>query len=148
MQKTMNKRFILSFLWMSLCMIWLTACQETVPHTPSAEKDNLVTQEATLLGQGQTYFYFTVVDQDQNETYFEIHTDKTTVGEALKELNLISGEEGPYGLNVKTVNQITVDYDKDKLYWAFYIDGNYAPTGVDDTDIMAGSQYTLKVQKA
>ena len=67
-----------------------------------------VDQEGNVLGEGETQFTFDVVDQEGNETQFEIHTDKETVGEALLELGLIAGEEGDYGLYVKTVNGITV----------------------------------------
>lgn len=101
----------------------------------------------TKLGEGQTMFLFTVVDRDGNETRFEIHTDKTVVGEALQELNLIEGEPGAYGLYVKKVNGITADYDVDKTYWAFYINGEYAVSGVDVTEITAGATYTLKIEK-
>ena len=66
------------------------------------------------------------------------------VGDALQELGLISGDEGPYGLYVKTVNGITVDYDKDGKYWAFYIGKEYAMTGIYDTDIADGAQYKLE----
>ena len=69
------------------------------------------------------------------------------MGEALQELELIDGEEGPYGLYVKTVNGITADFDKYKEYWAFYIDGEYAMSGVDKTEIEAGSTYSFKVEK-
>ena len=77
---------------------------------------------------------------------FEIHTDKKIVGEALLELNLIDGEQGDYGLYVKTVNGITVDFDKDGKYWAFYVGGEYAMSGVDSTEITAGSTYAFKVE--
>lgn len=89
---------------------------------------------------------FTVVDQDGNETPFEIHTDKETVGEALSELGLIDGEEGEYGLYVKTVNGVTVDYDTDGKYWAFYVNGEYAATSVDTTPITADASYSFKVE--
>ena len=87
-----------------------------------------------------------VTDKDGNETQFEIHTDKETVGEALQELNLIDGEEGEYGLFVKTVNGITADYDTDGVYWAFYVNGEYATSGVDVTQITEGDSYALKVE--
>ena len=45
------------------------------------------------------------------------------------------------------VNGITADYNVDGTYWAFYIDGEYAMTGVDVTDITAGSAYAMKVEK-
>ena len=101
----------------------------------------------TKLGAGQTVFNFTVVDKDGNETRFEIATDKTTVGEALLELNLIEGEAGAYGLYVKKVNGITADYDVDQTYWAFYVNGEYATGGVDTTTVTAGATYSFKVAK-
>ena len=73
-------------------------------------------------------------------------TDEKTVGAALQKLGLIAGDDSEYGLYVKTVNGVTVDYDKDGKYWAFYIDGEYAQTGVDSTDVTAGSTYTFKVE--
>ena len=101
----------------------------------------------TVLGEGQTKFLFTVTNKDGTETNFEIHTDKELVGEALLELQLIDGEDGAYGLYVKTVNEITLDYDTDKMYWAFYVDGEYASSGVDTTKIEEGKTYAFKVEK-
>ena len=103
--------------------------------------------DATVLGQGATVFGFVVVDKDGKETKFEIHTDKKTVGEALLEVELIEGEDGPYGLYVKSVNGITADYDVDQTYWAFYINGEMAMTGVDATNVEAGATYSFKVEK-
>ncbi len=120
--------------------------EEEVPVAEAAESDASVQAEVTTLGEGETSFYFTVVDGDQNETDFEIHTDAATVGEALLALDLIAGDEGDYGLYVKTVNGITVDYDTDGKYWAFYVDGEYASTGVDSTDITEGAAYSFVVE--
>ena len=89
----------------------------------------------------------TLVDADGNETDFVINTDKETVGDALLEQNLIEGEEGDYGLYVKTVNGITADYDTDQTYWAFYVNGEYASTGVDSTPVNEGDTYEFKVEK-
>ncbi|NBJ99416.1 DUF4430 domain-containing protein [bacterium 1xD8-48] len=104
-------------------------------------------QGAGAIGEGNTVFPFTVVDKDGNETKFEVHTDKEIVGEALEELGLISGDEGEYGLYVKTVNGITADYDADGVYWAFYVNGEYAVSGVDSTPIAEGESYSFKVEK-
>ena len=103
---------------------------------------------APVLGEGENVFIFSVFDQDGKETAYEIHTDKTIVGEALQELGLLEGEEGAYGLYVTVVNGIRADYDKDGVYWAFYIDGEYAMSGVDVTEIEAGRSYAFKVEKA
>ena len=103
-------------------------------------------QEQSGTGVSKT-FHFIVVDGEGNETKFEIESDKVTVGEALQEEGLISGEEGSYGLYVKTVNGITADYDVDKTYWAFYINGEMAMTGVDATEIEDGATYSFEVTR-
>ncbi|MBD5544253.1 MAG: DUF4430 domain-containing protein [Lachnospiraceae bacterium] len=112
----------------------------------SIQTDDDVQAEGNVLGEGNTKFILTVVDKEGVETQFEIHTDKETVGEALEELGLIAGEESEFGLYIKTVNGITADYDKDGVYWAFYINGEYAQTGIDSTAITEGDDYSLKVE--
>lgn len=101
---------------------------------------------SNVVGEGSKQFDFTVVDKDGVETEFEVHTDKETVGEALLELGLIAGEDGEYGLYVTTVNGITADYDTDGVYWAFYVNDEYAQTGVDATAIEDGSSYSFRVE--
>ena len=88
-----------------------------------------------------------VYDKSGNITVFEVHTDKTTVGAALLELGIIEGDKDTYGLYVKTVNDITLDYDKDKKYWAFYVDDHYANEGVDSTEIKEDVIYAFKPEK-
>ena len=122
--------------------------QNSVQNTEvqSTETQNEESQVA-ILGEGATQFAFTVIDKEGNETAFEIHTEKEIVGEALLELEMIAGEDGAYGLYVKTVNGITADYDVDQTYWAFYVNGEYATSGVDTTAIEEGMTYTFKVEK-
>lgn len=116
---------------------------ESESQTASADTDST---ERRVLGEGRTSFDFDVIDQDGGGTKFEIHTDKETVGEALMELGLIEGDESEYGLYVKTVTGITADYDKDGKYWAFYINEEYAQTGVDATAIAEGDSYSFKIE--
>lgn len=113
----------------------------------SVEASAAVEGEATVLGEGNIKFALTVVDQDGNETDFQILTDKETVGEALLDVDLIAGDESEYGLYVKTVNGVTADYDKDKTYWAFYVNGEYANTGVDSTPVEDGAVYSFRIEK-
>lgn len=109
--------------------------------------DQTVTDtKVTKVGNGATQFEFTVVDTSGKETKFQVSTDKTTVGAALLDAGLIAGEESTYGLYVKTVNGITLDYDADGKYWAFYVNGEYAMSGVDTTDIVSGDVYSFKAE--
>lgn len=164
----MNTNSMKKWLSFILCValiaaIALTAMgcdQAETPETPETSGDTTVTTAEggtnsetpdqgapTIKGEGATVFYFNVVDKDGKETKFEIHTDKTTVGEALLELGLIEGDMGDYGLYVKKVNGITAEYEVDGTYWAFYIGDDYGMTGVDMTDIEPGATYAFKVSK-
>ncbi len=151
--KARNKKFFSLLLCMMLTVAMAfstTGCsgnnKESDVQTETQVEADAQT-DATVLGEGQTVFTFNVTDADGNETNFEIHTDKETVGDALLELDLIAGEDSEYGLYVKTVNGITADYDKDQTYWAFYVNGEYAQTGVDSTNVTAGDTYSFKVEK-
>lgn len=93
-------------------------------------------------------FVFKVVDLDGSEKSFDIKTDAKTVGEALVAEELISGTEGDYGLMVDTVNGIKYDYTADDAYWAFYINGEMAMSGVDTTDVVEGTTYSFVATKA
>ena len=93
-------------------------------------------------------FTLVIVDDQGNETTQVIETAKTTVGDALMEKNLLEGEETQYGIMITSVNGIVADYNTTGTYWAFYIDGEYAMTGVDQTDIVDGATYMLKVESA
>ena len=108
--------------------------------------ENATYSEDTEFGSGAKTVAVEVKVGDHKVT-FTIKTDKETVGEALAENGLISGDEGPYGLYVKVVNGITADYDVDRSYWAFNINGEYAMTGVDVTEITEGATYQLEYVK-
>ncbi len=120
---------------------------DALEQTEDVQNGEATDAEVTVLGEGKTQFPFTVVDKDGTEIVFEIHTDKDVVGDALQELGLIAGEQGDFGLYVKTVNGIVADYDVDATYWAFYVNGEYAMSGVDTTTIEADTAYMFKVEK-
>ena len=92
-------------------------------------------------------FKVVVTDLDGNETAFEYSSNAASVGEALVAEGLIEGHETEYGLYIDTVNGITADWDADQTYWAFYINGEYATTGIDGTEIVADTTYGLTLTK-
>lgn len=126
----------------------LTSCGDGKSTDGNAVSDTSTSAVAvsTDIGKGATKFVFTVVDVDGNEKTFNVSTDKSTVGEALVECGLIDGEMGAYGLYVKTVDGKTLDYDKDGKYWAFYVDGEMSPVGVDMAEIKDGAIYSFKAE--
>lgn len=147
MRKT-NLKKVLSFL---LCMaliaamaLFATGCSDK--KTAETVDGTTVYADGDVVGEGAKQFTLVIADKDGTETRLEIHTDKDIVGEALLDNQVIAGEDSQYGLYVKTVNGITADFDTDGVYWAFYIDGEYAMTGVDATEITEGVTYSLRVE--
>lgn len=125
-------------------MTLLAGCGDKQSSNPSSEATSYL--EGGVIGEGNSQFIFEVYDETGTKTEFTVHTDEATVGAALIKLELIAGDVGEYGLYVKTVNGKTFDYDTDKKYWAFYIDGEYAMTGIDMTEIEQGKTYAMKVE--
>lgn len=143
MKKTVNikKTFLLV-----LCIVLIAV---TALFTNGCAKKPLpdgLPANVQAMGTGERQFYLVVIDKDSNESGFDIKTDKETVGAALLELGIIDGNQGQYGLYVTSVNGIVSDYDTDGTYWAFYVNGEYASSGVDSTDIVNGTVYSLRVE--
>ncbi len=136
---------VLSSVLVAAIALTMTACNQD-NKSPETTVTQAV-QEVKKLGEGQHKFNFSVKDAEGKETVFEISTDKKTVGEALLDLKIIEGDDGQYGLYVKKVNGITADYDTDKAYWAFYINGEMASSGADLTDIVDGENYAFVYTK-
>lgn len=127
-----------------ICIFSLVACGNSVDKTGLWE--NATYLQDTELGEGAKAVTVEVKVEEQMVT-FTINTDKKTVGEALVENKLVEGDQGAYGLYIKKVNGITADYDIDQSYWAFYINGEMAMTGVDSTDIDENAIYRLEYTK-
>lgn len=132
---------ILSLILCFVLVLSLAAC-----GTPDSQQEFTPVTDGETIGEGAKTFPLEITDKDGNTVHVTINTDEETVGAALLALNLVEGEDSDFGLYVKTVNGITADYDVDGTYWAFYINGEYAMTGVDQTTIVDGETYTLIVE--
>ena len=135
-----NFRSVLSLVLVAAMVLMFAGCGQKTqePETPQNQQE---VQEKS--------FVFEVVELDGSKKEFTVkYDDEKTVGEALVEEKLISGSDSQYGLMVDTVNGQKYTYDDDKVYWAFYIDGEYAMTGVDSTTIEDGKVYCFKAEKA
>lgn len=130
----------IKFLVFTIICVLITSCAGS-----SLEQDLWETatyKEDKEFGSGEKTI-LVAVSVDENLVTFKINTDKETLGDALIEHELISGENGPYGLYVKVVNGITADYDVNQSYWSLSKDGEYMQTGVDVTEISDGEHYEL-----
>lgn len=156
MKKILSIVLIILFI-ISLFSFYGCSCNYYISTNPSTQSETQIETidhlwnyadyvDDTILGEGKNFFKCTVTLSTGHVTFI-INTNKETVGDALVENKLIDGTKGQYGLYVDTVNGIKADYDKDKSYWAFYIDDTLATTAVDKTKIERGKQYSLVYTK-
>ena len=82
--------------------------------------------------------------KDASKTVFTYRTDAQYLGEVLLEEGLVQGTEGPYGLEIHTVDGETADWNTDRSYWALYIGTEYATTGADGVVLTDGGEYLLE----
>lgn len=134
------KKFLSIILCFAL-LLTLAACSTAQPM------DTKTVTDGETIGEGSKSFPLTITDGEGNVVNVTVNTDEETVGGALLALGIVAGENNEYGLYVKEVNGIIADYEADGTYWAFYIDGEYAMTGVDQTAIVEGQSYQLTVEK-
>lgn len=144
MKEIIKNRFrsVISLVLIAAMVLSFAGCgQKEVQENPEATQNQQDVVEKS--------FTFEVTDLDGSKKEFEVKYDtEKTVGEALINEKLISGEEGQYGLMVDTVNGQKYDYNEDGAYWAFHINGEYAMTGVDMTPINDGEVYSFVATKA
>lgn len=145
MKRISMKKLLISLLSLALVATMVLFCSACKSEEANPDTSSVVS--TVEVGEGATAFVLEVTDKEGVKACFNVKTDKTTVGEALLEEKLIAGEDSAYGLYVKTVNGVTCDFDTDGYYWAFYVDGEYATSGVDTTNIEQGKTYGLKAQK-
>lgn len=140
------KRTIKSILALALALVFVFALVSCNTVEKTGLWESATYRRDMTFGSGEKTVVVEVKAGEELVT-FTVKTDKDTVGEALLEHGLIAGEEGAYGLYVEVVNGIVADYDVDKSYWAFYVNGEYAMTGVDTTKITQGETYRLEYAK-
>ena len=150
MKKTLRLALALALILSTALTLLSCSLAEKMPWNksdePTYETETKVYDTDTTLGEGAKTLTVRIEDPKKSVT-FTIHTNADTVGAALLENGLISGEEGAYGLYLKVANGTVADYDIDQSYWAFYVNGEYAMSGVDTTNIEEGVTYSLVYTK-
>lgn len=124
----------LSILLIAVMLLSLAAC---------GKKDEEI-KDTEPTDDGKVTFTVITVDLEGKETTFTVTTDAETVGEALEAEGILKGHDAEYGLYIDAVNGVELDWERDGKYWAFYINGEYAQSGVDKTDVEEGAVYTFK----
>lgn len=86
-----------------------------------------------------------VVYADTSSKDFHISTDAAYLGEALKEAELIEGEDGPYGMFITAVDGVLAD-DSLQQWWCVTKEGESVSTGADTTPIEDGDHFELTLK--
>ncbi len=144
MKKNLRILSLLLALLMALC---LTAC--TGVESPADGTDSAIGSSEVTNGEQKNTVTITVdvIGSDGKTTTFTIETASETLRGALEQESLVQGEDGPYGLYIKTVNGELADYDVNGAYWAVYQGDTAAMTGVDGIKIADGGHYKLVYTK-
>lgn len=87
----------------------------------------------------------TVIHGDESKKIFVVSTNAESLRGALEQENLISGNEGQFGLFVETADGETVDTAAEE-WWSFERNGELLTTGVDDTMIVDGDTYEIALK--
>ena len=147
---SMKKLLSLVLAFVLTAALALTGCSGKPAETtsPIETPDSTGASDFTILGEGEKSFELTILDKEGKEHLYLIHTDEEMVGYALIEHKLIEGEQGQYGMYIQSVLGQVLDYETDGMYWAFYVNGEYAMTGVDQTPIQPDTGYMLKAEAA
>ncbi len=85
----------------------------------------------------------TVIHADGSSKTFTYHTDEEYLGAVLIAEGLVEGSEGPYGLEMHTVDGEKASWEESQSYWALYVGEEYGVTGVDTTPIADGDTFKL-----
>ena len=114
---------LLAFVMLTLC---LTAC---------GSEEGLLDEEITITVK--------VVHKDKSEKTFTIETRQPTLLGALREENLVDGEEQAVSFYVTTVDGEVADWSVDEGWWCFTKSGAKMMTGAEATMIADGDVYEI-----
>lgn len=114
---------------------------------PASVWDNALYSKDTTLGEGDKTITVEVVI-DNNKLTFTLKTDGDTLGDALIDTKLVTGEQGEYGLFITHVNGVRADYNLDGAYWSINQNGKMLMSGADSTKILGGESFEIVYTKA
>lgn len=89
---------------------------------------------------GEKTVVLSVVHLDGSVNDFTMETQAESLADAMREIDIIDGENSEYGLFVTTVDGETADSSQEQ-WWCFTKDGEMLMTGVDQTMIGDGEHY-------
>ena len=134
----MNKnarKIVISIIIAMLVVISVFAIIKNILKTNTFEDE----QQKTII--------ISIYDKENNNIFKEdIETNKTYLIDVLeenKDLKVVD-EDSQYGKYITSIMGIK---QEDDYYWSYYIDGQYATTGVSKCEIEDNKQYSFKIEK-
>ncbi len=131
---------ITTFLLISLILIsCITACAE---KTTADElwSDATYTSD-TVIGEGKTSVTV-YITAGKKSVKLTIKTDKDTLGDALFEHGIVNDP-----IFFDTCNGMKADFEKDKAYWNFKVNGKTANYGIGSANIVGGESFEIEYTK-
>ena len=128
----MKKLFAILLIALMVLSLW--ACTAAPAETTAGTTGETLPAKA---------FTVTVVHADKSEKAFSYETTEEKLGAFLEQEGLIDSKGADAGM-FHTVDGEKADWNENQSYWAFYENGEYAMTGIYDTDIADGGVYKLE----
>ncbi len=96
--------------------------------------------------EGSKTIEISITHKDGTVKELTLHTDARYLLDAIREKypDLIQGEQGQYGMYIKTIDGYTCDSAKQE-WWGYTKSGEYVETGVELTPIYDGDSYEFKL---
>ena len=132
-------RITVSLLALAALLLCTAACGEKVDASWIWENADYLSD--TTVGKGDKTVTLTVTAEGQS-VVLTVKTDKDTLGDALYELKIVNDASF-----FDTCIGMKADWEKDKAYWAFKIDGQMATYGIGDAKIEGGESFTIEYTK-
>lgn len=90
-----------------------------------------------------------VVNSKVESVKYELKTDAKYLAEAMDEAEGLEYEavDGPYGLNVQTVNGERAVYEEDGAYWGFFVNDEYCNYGISEQPVNDGDYFKIEYTK-
>ena len=86
-----------------------------------------------------------VINSKEESTMYEVQTNAEFLQQAMDEADGLEyvGEEGPYGIQVSSVNGEEAIYETDAAYWGFFVNGEYCNYGISEQPVEDGDAFQI-----
>ena len=92
---------------------------------------------------GEKAFTVTVVHADGSSKDFELTSSEEFLAPALRAEGILTDDGAETGMYL-IVDGETASWEENQAYWGFYVNGEYAMAGMNDTPIEDGAVYKLE----